>query len=165
MARFFFDHSAWLEHPTTAKAHLLHGKHWSDMQKQFLTPVALNTTQINELKSVYNESTRKLGFVYSVPMFNLSTSVKFKGATWMITSAGLIEHYHKHMLTNFSIGLPLAKLKTPQKFAFEVLDKHIKFWKGDCEDAQFRMIKIKGDNGLYYGYKIIDEYFPVREVK
>jgi hypothetical protein len=140
-------------------------KDLTDSQKRFLTPVALDTEQINALKKLYHESTRKVGFIYSVPMFNLSTSVKYRGMTWMITTAGLIDDYNRHLLANFSISLPVRELEVVSSYAKDVIEKHVRFWKGDCSDAVFKLIKVRDPENNYYGFKIVDEYFPFREVK
>jgi len=152
-----FDTKLWEEQSRTKKFLEGAGSSLPPQHRRFLTPVALNTDQLNELK-------RKVGFIYSVPMFNLSTSVKFRGMTWLITSAGLIDDYNQHMLVNFGFALPMDSLETPRKGAAEVIEKHVRFWKGDCKEGAFKLIKVQHED-LYYGFKIVDEYFPHRPIR
>jgi hypothetical protein len=132
------------------------------VKKDFLTPIALTSEQFTSLQSIYQKATRKAGFMFNTPLFSKGTILAHKHNIWFITSVYLLNDFDRFLHANLGLRLDFDEL-APAPHAEEVLQKYIRYYKGDCETHLHTPLKTKFE-GKVYALKVIDEYYAFRGV-
>ena len=138
------------------------GKELPVNKKLLLTPVVLDSDDLTKLKDSYAESTKRVGFLYTAPLFRFTTSVQHKHMTYMICSAYQLRAYDEWLMLNYGMRLQEMTLDL-NKVKEDIVNRFVRYKKGSCEDMRLTMLSTK-HNDNYYGYKIIDEIYPFREI-
>jgi hypothetical protein len=153
----------WAEHPLVADKLV---DTLSNNQKDVMTPIIINSNNIDGIRKSFVELFRKTNLLFSPLTFRYSYSFNISGRR-NITVVPLyyLEKDINSLLNDYKIVTHIDHLvPTGSKWEEEAYE-NIKFFSSlECEKAIHKLVKVKDSEGLYHGWEC-KELFKDKPVK